>query len=54
MYQINRVLFINHSGKKLKEHCSCRTWNKDDDVFDQQLRKWVVEKKSDQIEPVKR
>ena len=39
----------------MTDNCSSHTWNEEDDDFDKQLEKWVVEKLfSDQSEPVKR
>ena len=32
-----------HSYKPLNDNCSIRTWNEEDDAFDQHLEKWGVE-----------
>ena len=43
-----------HSYKELNDNFSSRTWNEEDDDFDQQLEKWGVERVFlDQSEPVK-
>ena len=44
-----------HSNKQLYDNCSSRTWNEEDDVFDNQLDKWGVDRVfSEHSEPVKR
>ena len=43
-----------YSDKKLNDNCSSHTWNEEDDDFDQQFKKWGVEKVfSYQSQPIK-